>query len=274
MGATSAGGDGYYLATGSAAEKRLALLDEVYGPGAARIIRSIDFPCSGRVVDLGCGTGNTVRWFAQEAGDAGEVTGVDFSAEQLSVARSRIESDGYSSIRLVEGSVYETGLPRNAFDIVHCRFVLCHLLRPMDGVREMAALARPGGLVIACDLDLDGIFSAPQTPAYERLRALIHGRAAAKGSDSRLGLKLPRMFAEAGLGKPEVEIVHPVYLRGERKRLWEHTLFEASAYMIEQGLCDQAELDRLAQELAAIAADESIAVAQAAMPVVWARKPS
>jgi hypothetical protein len=44
--------------------------------------------------------------------------------------------------------------------------------------------------------------------------------------------------------------------------------------MIEKGLCDQAELDQLAQELAAIAADESIAVAQASLPVVWARKPS
>src|SRR5262245_54917605 len=129
MSGDSAGGDGYYLATGSAGEKRLALLDEVYGPAAARIMRAIDFSCSGRVVDLGCGTGNSVRWFAQEAGDAGEVTGVDFSAEQLAVARARIESDGYSSIKLVQGSIYETGLPRNAFDVVHCRFVLCHLTR-------------------------------------------------------------------------------------------------------------------------------------------------
>jgi SAM-dependent methyltransferase len=274
MGADLAGGDNYYLATGAAAEKRLALLDEVYGPGAARIIRSIDLPSSGRVVDLGCGTGNTVRWFAQEAGDSGEVTGLDFSAEQLAVARARIEADGYSSIKLVQGSVYETGLPRNAFDVVHCRFVLCHLLRPMDAVREMAALAKPGGLVIACEPDLDGIFSAPQTPAYERVRELFHARTAAKGNDGRLGLKVPRMFAEAGLGKPEVEFIHPIYLRGERKRLWEYTLFEASDYMIEKGLCDQAELDQLAQELAAIAADESIAVAQASLPIVWARKPN
>lgn len=45
-------GDVYYLATGAAGEKRLALLEEVYGPDAARIMLSIgiprgdDAPCS------------------------------------------------------------------------------------------------------------------------------------------------------------------------------------------------------------------------------------
>jgi len=37
-------GDVYYLATGAAGEKRLALLEEVYGPDAARIMLSIGIP--------------------------------------------------------------------------------------------------------------------------------------------------------------------------------------------------------------------------------------
>src|SRR5689334_5865055 len=79
-------GDVYYLATGSAGEKRLALLDEVYGPDAARIMLGIGIPRGGRIADLGCGTGNTLRWFADQVGEAGEVTGIDLSAEQLAIA--------------------------------------------------------------------------------------------------------------------------------------------------------------------------------------------
>jgi hypothetical protein len=137
----------------------------------------------------------------------------------------------------------------------------------------MAAIAKPGGLVIAFDVDLDGLRSIPPTAAYERTRDLFKARTALRGSDPHTGAKLPRLFLEAGLPKPEVSLIHPIYLRGEGKRLWEYTLLEGAPYMIEKGLCTRAELDKLAADLAAVAVDETIAVAQGSMPVVWARKP-
>jgi len=92
-------------------------------------------------------------------------------------------------------------------------------------------------------------------------------------SDPHTGAKLPRLFLQAGLPKPEIAIIHPIYLRGDGKRLWEYTLLEGAPYMVEKGLCTPADLDRLAAELAVVAADETIAVAQGSMPVVWARNP-
>jgi ubiquinone/menaquinone biosynthesis C-methylase UbiE len=266
-------GDTYYLAIGAAGEKRLALLEEVYGPDAARIMLDIGMPRGGRIADLGCGTGNSLPWFARQVDAEGEVVGVDLSPAQLAIAKANAEAAGHRNIRLVEASIYETGLPRASFDVVHCRFVLCHLTRPMDALHEMAALCRPGGLVIVFDVDMGGLFSVPETSAYRRMRDLIHARAGLRGSDCVLGPKLPRMFLKAGLAAPETALVHPIYLRGERKRLWEYSFLEAKPYMLEKGICTEADLDCLATDLAAVAADETIAVAQATMPVTWARKP-
>jgi SAM-dependent methyltransferase len=271
MSETSAGKN-YHLATGTAGEKRLALVEEVYGPESRRLLRTLGIPRGARVVDLGCGTGNTLCWFADQVGPEGEVTGVDLSGEQLSIAKANAGAARHRNIRFIEGSIYETGLPRASFDVVHCRLVLIHLAAPLDAVREMAALAKPGGLVIAFDTDVEGLFSMPPTDAYARARELFFGRTERRGSDPRLGFKLARMFLEVGLPKPEVAIIHPVHLRGEGKRLWEYTLLEGAPYMIEKGLCTQAELEKLAEELATVAADETIAVAQATMPVTWARK--
>jgi SAM-dependent methyltransferase len=265
--------DTYYLATGAAGEKRLALVEQVYGLDAIRILSDIGMPRGGRIADVGCGTGNSLSWFAQQVGADGEVVGVDVSAAQLAIAKANAEAAGHRNIRLVEASIYETGLPRASFDVVHCRFVLCHLNRPMDALRELAALCRPGGLVIVFDVDLLGLFSVPETAAYARVLELMLARNTLRGCDARLGLKLPRMFLEAGLPAPETALIHPIHLRGERKRLWEYSFLEAGAYTVEKGLCTQAELDRLAADLAAVAADETIAVAQAPMPVTWARKP-
>ena len=55
------------------------------------------------------------------------------------------------------------------------------------------------------------------------------------------------------------------------KRLGEYSLLETAPYLVEKGICSQTELDRLAIDMAAIAADETVAVAQVAKPVIWAR---
>src|SRR5438105_213149 len=47
-----------------------------------------------RVLDLGCGTGDLCLEAAKRLGHDGEVTGVDFSAKMLEVARRRYEKAG------------------------------------------------------------------------------------------------------------------------------------------------------------------------------------
>jgi SAM-dependent methyltransferase len=265
--------DRYILATGTAGAARLALLDEVYGPDAERIMTAIGIPRGGRVADIGCGTGNTTRWFANKVGREGQISAVDISADQLAVAQSSAEARGLSNIHFARASAYDTGLPRDYFDVVHCRLLLCHLVRPLDALREMAAIARPGGLVICFDLDITGSFSVPATECYSRLRALAASDQRLRGIDDARGLNLPHLFRQVGLVEPEIAFIHPVYLRGERKRLWEYSFFEASPHFIKSGLTDEAEVKRLSAELAAVAADETVSVAQGRMPATWAHNP-
>jgi SAM-dependent methyltransferase len=265
--------DRYILATGAAGTARLALLDQVYGPEATRIMTGIGIPHRGRVADIGRGTGNTTRWFARAVGAEGEVAAVDASADQLAVARSHAEADGHGNIHYVHASAYDTGLLRDHFDVVHCRCLLCHLVRPLDALREMAEITRPGGLVICFDLDLAGLFSFPATDCYMRLQELAASYDRLRGIDNALGLNLPRLFRQGGLIEPDMAFIHPVYLRGEGKRFWEYSLFEASPHLVRSGLTTDLELKRLSAAFAAVAVDETISVAQARMPAAWARKP-
>jgi hypothetical protein len=116
--------------------------------------------------------------------------------------------------------------------------------------------------------------SAPAAPNYRRLReALAASYQRLRGIDGALGLNLPRLFRQVGLIEPDMAFIHPVYLRGELKGLWEYSFLEASPHFIGSGLITEPELKRLSTALAAVAADESISVAQARMPAAWARKP-
>ncbi|HLN49636.1 MAG TPA: methyltransferase domain-containing protein [Steroidobacteraceae bacterium] len=78
-----------------------------------------------RVADIGCGTGETTRWFASQVGQLGEVAAVDSSADQLRITGKRLDLDGHRNVRLIEASAYATGLPKAAFDQTYPR-VACY----------------------------------------------------------------------------------------------------------------------------------------------------
>ena len=173
-------------------------------------------------------------------------------------------------MRFSQADAAATGLPRDAFDIVHCRMLLLHLANPFDAIREMAAIAKPGGLVICCDLDdVSKLATYPPTNCYRRMAELLSRGRAVLGFDRELGMKLPRLLSQAGLERPEIAMIQPAHLRGEEKRLWEYTFIEAK----RADSLESPEREKLAGELASVAADDTTAVIHVAMPVCWARKP-
>ena len=263
----------YALATGDKAAQRLELLQRVYGADAERILATIGISQGDNVADFGCGTGATIPWFAKQVGPTGEVLGLDASAAQLAIAKQNCIDAGLSNVRFVESDVYATGLPRDTFDAVHCRLLLCHLQRPVDAIQEMADVVRPGGVVVCFDLDLDGLFTMPQTDCYDQLRELYIERRQQDGLDKTLSAKLPSLMIAAGLAAPEMAFIHPVYLRGEKKRLWEFTFAESAERTLAKKLISPSEFELLMEQVSAVAGDDNVAVAQARMPVCWARKP-
>ena len=210
---------GYALRTGDAGAARLALLDNVYGAECHRILAECGLGAGMRVADLGCGTGSTTTWIAAQVGSKGEVCAVDLAPDQLAIAKCQADAKGIRNTRFVQASADATGLPRASFDLVHCRLLLCHVTDPLATVREMAALAKPGGLFVVFDMDINGLYSVPPTPCYARLRDMIREIGKARGRDYEIGIKLPVMFRNAGLLQPDLALIHPIYLHGEEKRL-------------------------------------------------------
>src|SRR5262249_13083861 len=264
--------DRYVLKTGEAGAGRLELLDRVCGPETQRILSQIGIPPGGKVADIGCGIGTTTVWLAKAVGPRGEVAAVDISADQMKIAAQRAAALGVTNISFAEASAYETGLPRSSFDIIHCRFLLCHLARPMDALRELASLLKPGGVLACFDCDLTSLFSVPHTSTYARVSEILLATGIARGVDFALGLKLPRLFHSCGFAQPEIAFIQPGFLRGEEKRLWEYSFLEASPATVAAGITSQNEVRSLAAELEQIARDETILVAQTRMPVAWARR--
>lgn len=262
----------YILATGEKAVSRLDLLERIFGPATRQLLSTAGL-CSGmRVAEIGCGIGLTARWISTQVGPCGFVTGVDSSSEQLRIGEKSAAEAGITNLSFREGNAYETGLPRDSFDLVYARFLLCHLAEPARALAEMCSLLKPGGILVCEDHDDGGIFTEPATNAYKRLVEISEAANRKHGLDSYIGLKLPRLFREAGFTQPEVKVNQIALLRGEEKRFWELTLREAAPAILAAQASTSEELDAICEEMGRVAQDESILLMLARVTQVWAER--
>ena len=100
----------------------------------------------GCVVDVCCGTGDLALEFARQRA---RVVGVDFTPEMLRQAGpKRLNGD---RVLFAHGDALRLPVRDRSADVVSVAFGVRNLADPVAGLREMARVARPGGLVLVLE---------------------------------------------------------------------------------------------------------------------------
>jgi len=107
-----------------------------------------------RVLDLACGDGAYSGWLSEHVGDDGVVLAVDISADYLALARrSTRDAAGVGRIRFVVGGLERLPFAEDTFDLAWCAQSLFSLPDPVEAVRQMRRVVRPGGVVAVLEND-------------------------------------------------------------------------------------------------------------------------
>ncbi len=106
------------------------------------------FPAdSARVVlDLPCGDGRNLPPLANRFPT---VVGADSSANALQLCAKRMKEAGFGNTVLLEADISATKFVDDTFDGVFCCEVLGHLQDPVNALRELIRICRPGRHVVA-----------------------------------------------------------------------------------------------------------------------------
>jgi len=96
-----------------------------------------------RVLDVGCGCGQTLLQLADGVGPSGHVLGVDISPPML--ARAKERAAGRPTIALALGDAQTYAFAPGAFDAVFSRFGVMFFDDARAAFRNLRAAARPGG---------------------------------------------------------------------------------------------------------------------------------
>jgi len=97
-----------------------------------------------RVLDVGCGFGDTAIRLAGLVGPAAEVVGIDCCDVFLDFARKDAAARGLTNVSFVRGDA-EIALPVSQYDFVFARFGTMFFANPVAGLRNMRKALRPGG---------------------------------------------------------------------------------------------------------------------------------
>jgi ubiquinone/menaquinone biosynthesis C-methylase UbiE len=85
-----------------------------------------------RVLDLGCGAGNVAFVLADLVSDAGEVQGIDRSADAVGKATVRARQRQLERVRFTVGDITESA-PGGPYDAIVSRLVLMYVSEPCGG---------------------------------------------------------------------------------------------------------------------------------------------
>ena len=99
-----------------------------------------------RVLDVGCGFGDTAIQLARRVGPQGSVTGIDCCEAFLEFGRKDAAAAGLSNVTFIEGDVQSHGF-EPVHDFVFSRFGTMFFENPVVGLRNMRTALKPGGLM-------------------------------------------------------------------------------------------------------------------------------
>ena len=159
--------------------ERLRDQGRTWEPETARLLDRVRLARGSRCLDIGCGRGESMRLMAEHVGPAGQVTGVDVDAS-------------------VEAQ--DPTIPGAPFDLVFARLLLIHVDDPVAVMRRLWDWVAPGGHLVIQEYDL---LTPEVLPTFEAVQEFKRVGVDTLRDDVRLGLRLPALHAEAGLGAPD-----------------------------------------------------------------------
>jgi DNA-binding transcriptional MerR regulator/ubiquinone/menaquinone biosynthesis C-methylase UbiE len=194
------------------------------------------FPAGSSVLEVGCGVGAQTLTVAERSPGA-RLTAIDLSAGSLAAARKRARDAGFTGIAFAQADVYTLPQPdgplaAGTFDHVFVCFLLEHLPRPVEALRRLRAMLRPGGTITVIEGDHGLICFHPDSPAARDAIACQVTLQRNAGGDALLGRRLHPLLAEAGFSDVTVS-PRMVYVDGGDPELGDRFIRRTFTAMIE-----------------------------------------
>jgi ubiquinone/menaquinone biosynthesis C-methylase UbiE len=167
-------------------------------PQEAPLFSRYDVPVRGKIIDVGCGTGEIASRLAHLFPHA-DIVGVDLLEGPLDVARRR-HSALEPRLRFELGDAFQLRFPSETFDLVVCRHLTQAVPQPEVVLAELVRVCRRGGWIHVLSEDYAMLhFPCNETDLDRLWRQGLGCYAKATGVDERIGRRTWAILKRLGL---------------------------------------------------------------------------
>lgn len=151
-----------------------------------------------RLLDVGAGPGTIT---VDLAALVSRVTATEIGPEELALTRRAATERGSANIDFEVADVHALPFADDTFDVAHAHQVLQHIGDPVQALREMARVVKPGGIIAVRDADYSGFIWWPRLPLLDTWLDLYRSVARANSGEPDAGRRLLSWAHAAGFAE-------------------------------------------------------------------------
>jgi ubiquinone/menaquinone biosynthesis C-methylase UbiE len=263
----------YALGSSSGESARLQRQSDELAPESSALLDQIGLSAGDSAIDVGCGPRGIIDMLVERVSPGGRVVGLDSDPAHVAMASELVAQQGWRGVEIVLADARSTGLPSDAFDLVHARLMLVTVPDPTEVLAEMVRLARPGGWVAGMEADVEVGICYPPDPAFDRLCEIFQAAFSRHGANPQLGRRMAVLYRQAGLEDVAVEARTQLYPLGHSRRSIRADLVRSMrTQIVAMRLADEVELDEIDRAVRERFADPDTLVMSGLMFLVRGRK--
>jgi ubiquinone/menaquinone biosynthesis C-methylase UbiE len=114
-------------------------------PAQKRLLEMVALRPGERVLDIACGTGLITFPAAMSVGPQGSVVGTDISEAMVQLGRNDAAKRGLANVGFQRVDAEALDFPQSSFDAAMCSLGLMYLPEPLNALRLVLQLLKPGG---------------------------------------------------------------------------------------------------------------------------------
>ena len=208
------------------------------------------YPEGSSVLEAGCGVGAQTITLSSNSPKA-LITSVDVSEASIVEARRAVRAAGINNVTLRQADIFHLPFPPESFDHVFLCFVLEHLIQPIEALRALKCVLKPGGTITVIEGDHGSTYFYPDSDYARRaVHCQVELQARARGN-ALIGRSLYPLLTEAGFSEIHVsprmvyvDSSKPELVEGFTKNTFTAMIEGIRKSSLESGLMSEADFDR------------------------------
>ncbi len=181
------------------------------------------------------------------------MTAVEPTETALQLTRAEIATRELNTVDFVVTDVHRMDFADDSFDVVHAHQVLQHVGDPVQALREMGRVSKPGGLVAARDADYQAFTWFPDSPPLDRWLDLYRSIARHNGGEPDAGRRMLHWARRAGFTDITVSASIWSYSTPEERHgwglMWADRVLQSdfAAQAVDSGAASSEELQQISR---------------------------